>query len=89
MNEPASHESEPPPDSSSKHSAPIISRMGSTEIHKNILATINALKGINCELHIIGKLSNIQIEQLKISGIQYKNKYNIDNAELLNFYINH
>jgi glycosyltransferase involved in cell wall biosynthesis len=69
------------------YSKPVILIVG-TEIHKNILATINALKGINCELHIIGKLSNIQIEQLKISGIQYKNKYNIDNAELLNFYIN-
>ena len=44
---------------------PIILIVG-TEIHKNISATINAVKGINCELLIIGKLSNVQIEQLNI-----------------------
>ena len=64
---------------------PIILIVG-TAIHKNIEITINAVKGLNCELHIIGKLSNFQKEQLKITGIKYINKYNLNDEELLNCY---
>ena len=67
------------------YTKPIILIVG-TAIHKNIEVTINAVKGLNCELLIIGKLSNFQKVQLRTAGIKYINKYNLNDEELLNCY---
>lgn len=57
-----------------------------TKVNKNLERTIEALTGFECELIIIGKLTNNQITKLNDSGLIYKNKYDIPLEELTNEY---
>lgn len=57
-----------------------------TKPNKNLERVIDALSDINCELIIIGKLTNHQLSLLKDSGIHYKNKYDIPVENLIEEY---
>jgi len=57
-----------------------------TGFNKNLLRLIEAVKGINCSLTIIGKLSNEYLEALERNKIEYTNEYNISNERLLEKY---
>ena len=61
--------------------------IGTTE-NKNLERTVKALKGFNCMLTIIGKLSEGQIEYLKEQQIKYRNKYNLSEIEMIREYEN-
>lgn len=54
--------------------------------NKNILLLAEALKGSNCHLRIIGKLSEKQIETLKIFHIEYSSVANISDREIVKEY---
>jgi glycosyltransferase involved in cell wall biosynthesis len=54
--------------------------------NKNIERLIIALKGIHCELVIIGELTNEHLELLAKNEIKYSNYVNLTRGELLNRY---
>lgn len=64
---------------------PIILHIG-TKTNKNLNRTILALKDINCELRIIGKLSEENILLLKQNNINYTNSYGLTDKEILEEY---
>lgn len=64
---------------------PTILHMG-TNFNKNLERTIEALKGINCHLNVVGKLTNEQKMLLDESDIDYENHYDVDFSEIINFY---
>lgn len=66
---------------------PVILQIG-TGAQKNLLRTISALKGLSCELVIIGSLDNKTRKQLEEFEISYKNESCISDERLLNFYYN-
>ncbi len=57
-----------------------------TKTNKNIERTIQSLHGINCELWIVGILSQFQISLLAELEVSYKNYVNISNSELFELY---
>lgn len=65
---------------------PIVLHIGTGE-NKNLINSIEALKDMNCELRIIGRLNNRQLEALNTSGIQYTNSFNLNNDEIVQEYI--
>jgi glycosyltransferase involved in cell wall biosynthesis len=54
-----------------------------TKANKNLKRTIEALKGIDCELSIIGKLNPEQEKALKEAQINYRNVSNLSEAEII------
>ncbi len=64
---------------------PTILHIG-TKHNKNLLRVIKALKGINCHLRIIGKLSETQLAELHQSNIQFSNVYNISDEQIVSEY---
>ncbi len=58
-----------------------------TSMNKNILNIITSLKGINCELVLVGEINNNIIEMLKINKINYRNFVSINNDRLTYEYI--
>ena len=66
---------------------PIILHVGTSE-NKNLDSTIIALKGFQCRLRIIGKLTDSQKLVLKLYGIDYENVYNLTDADIRQEYIN-
>jgi glycosyltransferase involved in cell wall biosynthesis len=59
-----------------------------TKSNKNLVNTIKALKGVSCELHIIGKLTEKQSLLLSQSGIKYKNQFFIPYEDIIKAYKN-
>lgn len=57
-----------------------------TAPRKNLTRVVEALAGMNCSLHIIGKLSDAQIELLKKYQVAYTNEYNIPFEEVVKRY---
>lgn len=57
-----------------------------TGYNKNLKRLIEALKGINCQLIIIGKLTEDYITLLEQNNIDFRNEYNIPNERLLEVY---
>lgn len=60
---------------------PVILHIG-TKSNKNLERTAKALKGMNINLRIIGKLNESQIEILKENNIQYSNSYNLTDEQI-------
>ena len=58
-----------------------------TKPNKNLIRVIKSLEGIECELIIIGHLNDELIDQLKHSGISYKNMVGISEVELASAYM--
>ena len=59
-----------------------------TDERKNLSGTIKAVKGLNVKLHIIGKLTKIQEDLLKINKIAYENAYDVSFEEIVHAYNN-
>jgi glycosyltransferase involved in cell wall biosynthesis len=64
---------------------PRILHIGITK-NKNLARVIPALRDIDCELEIIGKLEPDIKKLLETNHIQYYNSYNLSNEEMLNKY---
>lgn len=58
-----------------------------TRPHKNLERTIEAIKGIKCKMVIVGKISDEIRTKLQINNIQYVNKMNLSDEEILQEYI--
>ena len=65
---------------------PLILVVGTRE-NKNVERIIEAVKGINCSLHIIGVLSDKQKNLLEESSIDYKNSFRISDDDVRQAYI--
>lgn len=66
-------------------SMPTILMIG-TNPNKNLLRTFAALKDINCRLMVIGRLTEEQLNFLKINKINYNNKTNLTDEEIIEEY---
>ena len=66
---------------------PTILHIG-TRPHKNLERTIEALKGIKCKIVIVGKISDEIRTKLQNNNIQYVNKMNLSDEEIIQEYIN-
>jgi glycosyltransferase involved in cell wall biosynthesis len=66
-------------------SKPTILQVGTME-NKNIPNLARALKGIDCHLRIIGKMTGDQHAVLKGNGVEYDNAYDLTEEELRNEY---
>lgn len=60
---------------------PVILQIG-TKQNKNIPRLIEAIKGVNCTLEIVGVLNQSQIDILELNNINYRNSVNLTNDEL-------
>lgn len=58
-----------------------------TAPNKNILRLIEAIKGLSCELIIIGRLSNEVINALKTASVPYTNVFNLSEQDVYQQYI--
>ena len=65
---------------------PVVLHIG-TGFNKNLMRLIEALKGIDCHLTIVGKLNEEYLEMLKVNDVEYSNEYNISNDRLLEKYL--
>lgn len=68
------------------NNTPTVLHIG-TRSNKNLIRVIEAMKGLNAKLRIVGKLNEEQIYALESSGIVYTNVFHIDDSEILNEYI--
>lgn len=59
-----------------------------TSANKNLERTILALHGINCELTIIGKMTQAQEALLIEQGVKYRNLFNLSDEDILKEYAN-
>ena len=59
-----------------------------TKVNKNLKLIFESVKDLDCQLHIVGKLSKIQLIQLKDYNIKYKNSYNLTIEEIIEIYQN-
>lgn len=66
---------------------PVILHIG-TLTRKNLHRTIEALKGINCHLRIIGELDEKTLELLKKNKIEYSNSFNLNHEDIIKEYKN-
>ena len=66
---------------------PVILHVGTTD-NKNLIRLAEALEGIDCELKIVGKLSDEQAKALELHTIEYTNVYHISDAEMVKQYRN-
>lgn len=57
-----------------------------TKSNKNLNRLSEALKGISCELNIVGKLQEDQKNVLDVNNIKYVNYFSLDESEILNLY---
>lgn len=60
---------------------PVVLFVGTTA-HKNLLRTAEALEGIPCRLHIVGKLSSEQRQALDSHGIRYQSSSGLTDEEM-------
>ena len=67
------------------HDIPKVLLIG-TSPNKNLLRTFDALKGIQCQVEIIGKLSEEQLASLNANQIQYSNRVGLSDAQILDAY---
>lgn len=57
-----------------------------TNPNKNLERSFEALKGLQCHISIIGKLSPSQIDSLRVNKISYENKVGLSDSELIEEY---
>lgn len=55
--------------------------------NKNLLRHIQALRGINCHLRIIGKLPEAELNALRENDINYSNAYNLSDEQIVKEYV--
>ncbi|WP_274941079.1 glycosyltransferase family 4 protein [Chordicoccus furentiruminis] len=66
---------------------PVILQIG-TKDNKNLIRLAEAVDGIDCELIIVGKLKDEQIQALEQHSVEYTNVYHITDAEMVELYRN-
>lgn len=66
---------------------PVILHMG-TKPNKNLERVLEALNKMNCLLIIVGKLTSRQSQILKDYRIDYENYFDVDYAEIVQYYQN-
>lgn len=59
-----------------------------TRPHKNLTRTIKALKGIKCQLRIVGVVENSDIELMSANNISYTIVHNLSDEQLIQEYKN-
>lgn len=64
---------------------PVLLQIG-TKPNKNLENVIEAIKNVSCELLIIGKLSDTQVQLLNAAQIVYENYFSLDYSEVLQLY---
>jgi glycosyltransferase involved in cell wall biosynthesis len=64
---------------------PTILQIG-TRPNKNVARLIDACRGLNLRLHIIGELTYEDQERLESSGVQYQNDVNVTDEEIMDAY---
>jgi glycosyltransferase involved in cell wall biosynthesis len=64
---------------------PVILQIG-TKPNKNLDALIQALEGQNCELHVVGQLSDQQRLLLDHCAVRYRNSVDLSESDLLKAY---
>lgn len=64
---------------------PALLQVGTSD-NKNIIRLADALRGVSCELEIIGKLSCEQLDSLKRNNIDYRNSFGLSEDEVLDRY---
>ncbi len=69
-----------------EYDAPVFLLLG-TKSNKNIGRIAQALKGIDCRVNIIGRLSITQVELLKQLNINYTNQFDLDDKSLHEQYL--
>jgi glycosyltransferase involved in cell wall biosynthesis len=67
-------------------SCPVILFVGITP-NKNLFRVIEALEGIPCKLHVVGKIPSAEQEQLILRKIDFKESYSISEEELRKAYV--
>lgn len=67
------------------HEVPQILLIG-TSPNKNLVRTFKALKGLKCQVNIIGALSEEQIASLKENQLVYTNRTGLSDAEIVEAY---
>ena len=60
---------------------PLILQIG-TAPHKNTINLVKALKGINCQLRIIGEIDRQLLNELELNKIDYSNDVGLSDAEI-------
>jgi glycosyltransferase involved in cell wall biosynthesis len=68
-------------------SCPVLLQIGASP-NKNIERLIRAIEGLHCQLVIIGKLSDYQINLIAHHQINFVNKFNISQEEIIQEYEN-
>lgn len=66
-------------------SCPKILQIGTGD-NKNLVRLTEALKDIPCHLTIVGQLSEEQQKYLQQAGVEYTNKYNLSQEEIIDVY---
>ena len=66
---------------------PVVLHIG-TRPNKNLERVIQALRGIHCQLRIIGKLTQLQMKLLHDCSITYSNAFKLTDAEIVEEYKN-
>ncbi len=67
--------------------SPVILHIGTAK-NKNLHRLIDALKGIDCKLRIVGRLDEAIIRKLELSSIIYENVYELDDVQMKQEYLN-
>jgi glycosyltransferase involved in cell wall biosynthesis len=65
---------------------PVILQIGTSEHNKNLVRVAEALRGIPCQLHIIGRLTGTQCEVLKKNRIEYAEEWNLSDEQMVERY---
>jgi glycosyltransferase involved in cell wall biosynthesis len=65
---------------------PRLLQIGTGRHNKNLEGVAKAIEGIDCELHIVGRLDNNQQDMLESLGIDYYSQYNLEEIQLVDCY---
>ncbi len=68
-----------------KSECPRILHIGTKE-NKNLLRLVQALVGIRCHLHIIGRLNDSQTRELRAAGVDFSTACDLDEAQMVETY---
>lgn len=67
--------------------SPKILQIGSGP-HKNLRTLVQAVRDIDCELHIVGKISDSDLQLLRATNVRFQNEIGVSNARIVELYRN-
>lgn len=86
VHDPFTYERQSAPEAFSRQDRPPVFMTIGTKFNKNIERCIEAVAGLPCRLLMIGRLSERQMALLSERKIDYENRYDLSDAELLDAY---